>query len=151
MINKILYVARKAKGITENGIAETLNMDEKDYRELEGGIKRMTSEYADKLGEIFNVGPECFMTYGYGSMQDLKEVLEKHRNLLNAPEYTQTDGNFHLRIVRMGLEVSIAIQENYMLLRENRALEKENQVLRELYEDQKKKIFPNPTKLANLR
>lgn len=128
-MNKILYVARKVKGLTESEIADTLDMDENEYKELENGIKRMTSEYADKLGELFDLGPEYFMTYEYGSMQDLTDVLEKHRKLLDAEEYKQTDGSIHLCIAKMGLEASIAVQENYVLLREKRDIERENQGL----------------------
>jgi transcriptional regulator with XRE-family HTH domain len=146
MVNKILYVARNVKGITEAEIADVLSVDEEEYKELEIGIKRMASEYAYALGELFNVEPEYFMTYDYGSMQDLTDVIEKHRNLLNAPGYKQPDGNIHLRIVRMGLEASIAIQENYALLRENGELEKGNQALWELYENLKSRSTPKPRK-----
>lgn len=111
-MNKTLYVARKSKGLTESEVAKALDIEENEYKELEYGIKRMTSEPAEKLGELFNIDPDYFMAYEYGNLQDLKDVLEKHRDLLNAPEYKECeegDGKVHLAIARMGLEASIAI------------------------------------------
>ncbi len=138
-MNKILYVARKARGISEKELAKILRIDETGYKELEVQIKRMTSEYADILGESFNVEPEFFLTYEYEGMQDLTNILEKHRRSLDVQNHNRTEENSHLAIARMGLEASIAIQENYVLLREKQDLEKENRALRELCQHLKSK------------
>ncbi len=139
MINKILYIARKVRGLSEIELAKILGIDETGYKELEIQIKRMTPEYADILGELFDVEPEFFLTYEYGGMQDLTNILEKHRRSLDVQHHNRSEESSHLAIARMGLEASIAIQENYVLLREKRDLEIENRALRELYEGLKSK------------
>jgi transcriptional regulator with XRE-family HTH domain len=149
MLNKILYVARKVRGLAEIELAKVLGIDETGYKELEIQIKRMTPEYADLLSELFNVEPEFFLTYELGGMQDLTNILEKHRRSLDVQDRNQSVGGSHLAIARMGLEASIAIQENYVLLREKRDLEKENQALRELYQDLKSKKAANSPKPGN--
>lgn len=144
MMNKILYIARKVKGLTEREVAAALDIAENEYKELETGIKRVTSEPAEKLAELFNVGPEYFMLNECANIGDLTEVLEKQRDLLDMPEYNQSDARVHLFIAKMGIEAFIANHKNYMLIRDQKELEKENRVLRELYEDLKKrKLSPS--------
>lgn len=145
MINKILYVARKAGKLSEKEAATALRTTEIEYKELESGIKRMTCDLAEKLSELFDVDPVYFMTDEYGNMHDLADTLEKHRNLLMGPEFKQEDGSLHLRIVKMGIEASIAIQENIVLLQEQRELKQENQALRELYNNLKNRKLSKKT------
>lgn len=139
MINKMLYIARKARVLTEKEVAKALGTTEIEYKELESGVKRMTCELAEKLSELFNVSPVFFMTYEYDNMHDLTDALEKHRNLLTGVEFKQEDGGLHVRILKIGIEASIAIQKNIVLLREQRDLEHENKALKELYNDLRNK------------
>jgi transcriptional regulator with XRE-family HTH domain len=145
MINKILFIARKAGKLTEKEAATALGTTEIEYKELESGIKRMTCELAEKLSELFDVNPVYFMTDEYSNLNDLTDALEKHRNLLAGPEFNQEVGSVHLRIVKMGIEASIAIQKNIVLLQEQRELKQENQALRELYSDLKNRKFSKQT------
>lgn len=45
-MNKILFTARMAKGLTEKEVAEELKIDESLYQEIESGISSITSEMA---------------------------------------------------------------------------------------------------------
>jgi ribosome-binding protein aMBF1 (putative translation factor) len=61
-MNKILFIARMAKGLTEKHVSKELKIDESLYKEIELGISSTTSEMAETLESLYknirdNSGP----------------------------------------------------------------------------------------------
>jgi transcriptional regulator with XRE-family HTH domain len=146
MINKILYAARVAKGLTTQQTAQKLGMTAIQYEEIEAGISCVTVPLAEKLYELFSVSPEYFLAPEYNIEEVLNDGLKEQRDLLNAPQYNFGDSKSHLAIARMGIEAAVAIREKYILLLEVKYLENENQALRALYKGSKIKTNPRQVK-----
>jgi hypothetical protein len=61
-MNKILFIARMAKGLTEKQVSKELKIDESLYKEIELGISPTTSEMTETLESLYknirdNSGP----------------------------------------------------------------------------------------------
>src|SRR6195952_2895134 len=69
-MNKILYVARKAKGFTEEQVAKALQIEENAYRELEASLTDVTAAIALRAAKLFNIDAELFI-YTEGREQRL--------------------------------------------------------------------------------
>ncbi|MEJ0103810.1 MAG: hypothetical protein WDO19_15170 [Bacteroidota bacterium] len=54
-MNKIVFTARMAKGLTEKQMASLLRIEEDEYKELELAIREMTGEFAQQLETMHNV------------------------------------------------------------------------------------------------
>jgi DNA-binding XRE family transcriptional regulator len=60
-MNRILYVGRKAKGLTEAQIAKVLQIEEHEYVELEHSLTDVTAQQALKLSKLFSIDAEIFI------------------------------------------------------------------------------------------
>ena len=60
-MNKVLYVGRKAKGLSEKQIAAVLQIEEQEYIELEHSLKDVTAQQALKLAKLFDIDAEIFI------------------------------------------------------------------------------------------
>ena len=70
-MNRILYVGRKAKGMTEAQMAKVLQIDERDYIEMEHSLSDVTAPQALKLAKLFDIDPEIFI---YAEGKDVRLV-----------------------------------------------------------------------------
>ena len=60
-MNKVLYVGRKAKGLSEKQIAKVLQIEEQEYIELEHSIRDVNAQLALKLAKLFDIDAKIFI------------------------------------------------------------------------------------------
>ena len=53
-MNRLLYVARKAKGLTDAQVAKVLQIEEREYKELEHSIADVTAKQALMLAKLYD-------------------------------------------------------------------------------------------------
>lgn len=61
IMNRILYVARKAKGFTELQVAKALQIEENAYIEMEHSLAYVSADIALRFAKIFDIDPELFI------------------------------------------------------------------------------------------
>ena len=132
-MNSVLYIARKAKGLTEEQLARLLNMDEKTYVELENEVRLLDKDTCFKLRKIFDIPADYFYisikreaTLRANTMKDVLSLLKLPGAGLLPPE-------IHVKMVAMGTEALIAHQELYAAYHEIDILKRENVAIRDLY------------------
>ncbi|HXS57897.1 MAG TPA: helix-turn-helix transcriptional regulator [Hanamia sp.] len=139
-MNKILFTARKAKGLSEKQIIEKLKIDETTYKEIELGISTITFEMSKTLEKIFNVPFHYFLTPCADNIQTAIYALEKAKEILTeAPDIRDVSvpAHTHLSIAKMGLNALIAEEKQTLLLIQVKDLMVENEFFKELYETAK--------------
>lgn len=134
-MNKIVFTARVAKGLTEKQMAGKLKIAEDEYKEWELGIKDMTDEFAMQLEEVHHVPADFFLTYDVHNIKNCINALEKQKEIIAGSDIQNVSvpAQTHLSIAKFGLDALIAKQEQVLMLRRMNELEKENNTLRELY------------------
>jgi len=137
MLNKILYAARVAKGLTTAELARQLGMTEAAYEEVESGIVELEITLALKLADYFSIEAEFFLAGEIPTGDTLKKALEQQRELLHSIEAPTSESGAHLSIARLGIEAYIALHEKYILLQKQKILENEIKTLKKLYLGQK--------------
>ncbi len=146
-MNRILFTARVAKGLTEKEIAEELKIPETLYKEIELGISPITTDSATNLERMYNVPAYYFTTDCADNIQTAIKALEKQKEIINAtPDINNISvpANSHISIAKIGLDALIAKQEQILLLIQIKELIAENESLKELYEAAKvKKVVKN--------
>ena len=141
-MNKILFTARTAKGLTEKEVAEELKIDESLYKEIELEISSITSEMATILENLYTVPAYYFTTPYADNIQTGIRALEKQKEILTATPDIQNisvPAHTHLSIAKMGFDALIAKQEQILLLIQIKELTAENAAIKELYEAAKSK------------
>ncbi len=140
-MNKIVFTARVAKGLTEKQMAGRLKMAEDEYKEWELAIKEMTNEFAQQLEEVHNVPADFFLTHDLHSIKTCMNALEMQKEIIASSNIQNISipAQTHISIARMGLDTLIAKQEQILMLRRINELEMENNALRELYQRIKSK------------
>jgi transcriptional regulator with XRE-family HTH domain len=136
-MNKILFTARMAKGLTEKEVAEELKIDESLYKEIELGISSITSELATMLEDFYTVPAYYFTTPYTDNIQTGIKALEKQKEILSATPDIQNisvPADTHLSIAKMAFDALIAKHEQILLLMQVKELVVENESLKELYE-----------------
>jgi len=143
-MNKILFTARMAKGLTEKEVAEELKIDESLYKEIESGISSITSDMATMLEDLYDVPAYYFTTPYEDNIQTGIKALEKQKEILSATPDIQNisvPADTHLSIAKMAFDALIAKHEQILLLMQVKELVVENESLKELYEAVKYKNF----------
>jgi transcriptional regulator with XRE-family HTH domain len=144
IMNKILFTARMAKGLTEKEVAEELKIDESLYKEIESGISSVTSDMATMLEDLYTVPDYYFTTPCADNIQTGMQALEKQKEILSAAPDIQNisvPADTHLSIAKMAFDALIAKHEQILLLMQVKELVIENESLKELYEAVKYKNF----------
>ena len=139
-MNKILFTARMAKGLTEKEVAEELKIDESLYQEIESGISSITSEMATMFEDLYAVPAYYFTTPYADNIQTGIKALEKQKEILSAtPDILNISvpADTHLSIAKMAFDALIAKHEQILLLMQVKELILENESLKELYESGK--------------
>ena len=142
-MNRILFTARVAKGLTEKEVAEGLKIPETLYKEIELGISPITTDIATNLERMYSVPAYYFTTNYIDNIQTAIKALEKQKEILNRTADIQNisvPAHTHLSIAKMGLDALIAKQEQILLLMQTKELLAENESLKELYEAAKSNI-----------
>lgn len=136
-MNKILFAARLAKGLSERQVSEKLKINDHMFKEIELGISPTTFDVAETLEKIFNVPFHYFLTpcadnvqTAISSLEKIKEILENAPNVREVSAMAQT----HLSLARIGLNALIAEQKQTLLQIQVMELKSENNLLKELYQ-----------------
>ncbi len=134
-MNKIVFTARVAKGLTEKQMAGRLKIAEDEYKEWELAIKEMTDEFAQQLEEVHNVPADFFLTHDLHSIKNCMNALEKQKEIIAGSDIQNISipAQTHISIAKIGLDALIAKQEQILMLRRIYELEMENTMLRDLY------------------
>jgi transcriptional regulator with XRE-family HTH domain len=134
-MNKIVFTARIAKGLTEKQMAGKLNITEDEYKEWEMDIKEMDYEFALQLEEVHHVPADFFITYDLHGIKNCIAALEKQKEIIASSDIQNISvpAHTHISIAKMALDALIARQEQILLLKRINELEWENHALRELY------------------
>ncbi len=137
-MNKVLYVGRKAKGLSEKQIAGILQMEEQEYIELEHSLKDVTARQALKLAGLFDIDAEIFIYTDGRDVRLLKYAAgEISKYMQNGscqglpPQYLGDIialGNMALGLVA---DLNHAVYKQYELEQDNLALRKLNAALKE--------------------
>jgi transcriptional regulator with XRE-family HTH domain len=135
-MNKILFTARMAKGLTEKQVAQKLNINETKYKEIELGISTTTNEMAEVLENIYKVPFHYFLSPCADNIQTAIYALEKAKEILTqTPDIrdVSSSAHTHLSIAKMGLNALIAEEKQTLLLIQVKELMAENEFFKELY------------------
>lgn len=136
-MNRILYVARKAKGLSEKDVSKALRLEEIVYRKVEAGMVSVTLEMATALQELYDVPVYCFFSPLQNSFDQAIQSLEKQKELLEETPDAQSDSlsaKTHFFIAKMGLESLADKQKHMLLMIKLRELKQENSKLKEIIE-----------------
>ena len=139
-MNRILYTARKAKGLTETGVAKILKIEKSEYLEYECNLKKLPIDVVEKLVELYDIHPSHFMIYDGLDRQEHLDVLEECKVSLTIPEVDGLSAIQCVRVARMGMEALIFLEKLKASQLKQLELERENLVLRELYNNLKQSI-----------
>ena len=134
-MNKIVFTARMAKGLTEKQMAGKLNITEDEYKEWEMAIKEMDYEFALQLEDVHHVPADFFITHDLHGIKNCIAALEKQKEIIASSDIQNISvpAHTHISIAKMALDALIARQEQILLLKRINELERENHTLRELY------------------
>ena len=135
VMNRLLYVARKAKGFTLAQVAKVLQVEESEYIELEHSITDVTAKQALILAKVYDIDAEQFI-YTEGVKERLikyamDEISTFQKNgLLDSMSPNQYFHTVSLANTALTLqaELSHSIFRQY-------ELEQDNKALRQLYND----------------
>ena len=136
-MNRILYVARKAKGLSEKDVSKALRIEEVVYRKMETGIVSVTIEMAIALQGLYDVPVYCFFSPLQNSFEEAMQSLDQQKELLESipdVESTPVSAKTHFFIAKLGLESLADKQKQMMLLIKVHEMEQENSKLKEIIE-----------------
>jgi transcriptional regulator with XRE-family HTH domain len=101
-INKILYVARKAKGFSQLQLAKLMQMDETAYQELEYSLDDISGEQAKKLSKLFDVEPEHFLFNERQVTRVLKVAMDEVTAILEATKNDLLPPANYFSMIKLG-------------------------------------------------
>jgi transcriptional regulator with XRE-family HTH domain len=142
VMNRLLYVARKAKGLTGAQLAKVLQIEESDYIELEHSIADVTAKQALLLAKLYDIDAEQFI-YTEGrkerlvkyAMDEIKRY-DKEALLANIPpQYYQNIVRLGNDLLSLHADYSHALYRHYELENDNEALKKINAELKKTIKD----------------
>jgi transcriptional regulator with XRE-family HTH domain len=139
-MNKILYVARKAKGYTENQVAKALQMEEMAYKELEASLTNVTADIALKVSKLYDIDAELFI-YTEGREQSLiKFAMDEIANFEKSGILKELPPQQLFHLVSLGnTALALQVELNHCLYRQYE-LERDNDAIRQLNEELKNKL-----------
>jgi len=131
-MNKVLYVARKARGFTEKQVAKALQIEESAYRELEASLTDVTAAIALRAAKLFNIDAELFI-YTEGREQRLvKFAMDEIANFKQSGILNDLPPQHLFHVVNLGnTALSLQVELNHCVFRQYE-LEKDNEALRQL-------------------
>ena len=137
-MNKVLYVGRKAKGLSEKQIAKVLQIEEQEYIELEHSLKDVNAQLALKLAKLFDIDAEIFIYTDGHDVRLLKYATDEisgfmQNGTLNnlPPQYLGQIIALGNTALRLAADLNHAVYKQYELEQDNQALRKLNAALKE--------------------
>jgi len=132
-MNSILYIVRKAKGLTERQLSRILEIDEKKYMEIENELRLLDEEMSLKLGKIFNIPADHFLINPKREAQLRANAMKEVISFLTLPSTAQIPPEIQIKMIAMGTQALMAHQELNAAHYEINILKRENEVIRNLY------------------
>jgi len=102
-MNRILYVARKAKGLTEQKMATFLEVDETTYKEMELCLADISAAQGVKLGKLFDLPPDYFLANEEMASQRRLKVIQQATELVSQKEFAEVPPGTHILIAKFSL------------------------------------------------
>jgi transcriptional regulator with XRE-family HTH domain len=131
-MNRILYVARKAKGFTTAQLAKVLEIEENGYYEIEHSLADISAQQALKLSKLFDVDPEIFLYTEGRDSRLVKHAMDEISGYLKKGELEELKPADYIRTVALGnTALSLMVDLNHALYKQYE-LEKDNRALRRL-------------------
>jgi transcriptional regulator with XRE-family HTH domain len=139
-MNKILYVARKAKGFTEKQVANALQMEEMAYKELEASLTNVTADIALRVSKLYDIDAELFI-YTEGREQSLiKFAMDEIANFKKSGILKDLPPQQLFHLVSLGnTALALQVELNHCLYRQYE-LESDNEAIRQLNKELKNKL-----------
>ena len=138
-MNRLLYVARKAKGLTEAQIAKVLQIEESEYKELEHSISDVTAKQALQLAKLYEIDAEQFIYTEGGKERLLKYAMDEISRYKQNGMLENLPPSYYFNIVSLdNTALTLQAELNHSTYRQYE-LEQDNQALRLLYAELKEK------------
>jgi len=138
-MNRLLYVARKAKGLTEAQVAKVLQIEESEYTELEHSIVDVTAKQAVLLATVYDIDAEQFIYTEGGQERVLKYAMDEISKFKQNGYLESLPPNYYFNIVSLGnTALTLQAELSHSIFRQYE-LEQDNQALRLLYKELKEK------------
>ena len=138
-MNRLLYVARKAKGLTEAQIAKVMQIEESEYKELEHSIADVTAKQALMLAKLYDIDAEQFIYTEGGKERLLKYAMDEISRYKQNGMLENLPPSYYFNIVSLGnTALTLQAELNHSTYRQYE-LEQDNQALRLLYAELKEK------------
>jgi transcriptional regulator with XRE-family HTH domain len=132
-MNKILYVARKAKGFKETQLAKILQIDETAYKEMECSLADVSAQQAVKLGNLFDVEPEYFLVTENRGPGLINTFMDGVTIILQDKSMEQMQPKNYAMIIGLcNTALLLQVELNSAIFKQ-RELEKDKEAIRELY------------------
>jgi transcriptional regulator with XRE-family HTH domain len=132
-MNRILYVARKAKGLTEQKMATFLEVDETTYKEMELCLADISAAQGVKLGKLFDLPPDYFLANEEMASQRRLKVIQQATELVSQKEFAEVPPGTHILIAKLGMQAILTIQELNTVMLQLRETTMENEAIRKMY------------------
>jgi transcriptional regulator with XRE-family HTH domain len=137
-MNKVLYVGRKAKGLSEKQIAKVLQIEEQEYIELEHSLKDVSAQLALKLAKLFDIDAEIFIYTDGHDVRLLKYATDEISGYMQGGMLNNLPQQYLGQIMALGntalrlaADLNHAVYKQYELEQDNQALRKLNAALKE--------------------
>ncbi|AMR32730.1 hypothetical protein A0256_15510 [Mucilaginibacter sp. PAMC 26640] len=139
-MNKVLYVGRKAKGLSTAQIAKVLQIEEKEYVEIENSVTDLTAQQSLKLSKLFDIDPEIFIYTEGREPRLIKYAADEISGYLKDGLLDGLSPQHLLSLTRMvNTGLSLSVQLNHALYQQYE-LEQDNKALRWLNAELKAKL-----------
>jgi transcriptional regulator with XRE-family HTH domain len=139
-MNRILYVARKAKGLSAIQLANLLQIAENEYNEIEHSITDVTALQVLKLSKVFDVDPEMFLYNDGRDKRLVKYATDEVSKIITNVQAEQVPTRYYFHMVSLGnTALSLQAELGHALYRQYE-LEKDNEALRQMIESLKTQL-----------
>ncbi len=132
-MNKILYVARKARGLSEGKLAKVLQVEETFYKEMECSLADVPVQIALKLSKLFDVEPDCFLAGESRGPRLIGTFMDGVTTILQDTSMEKMQPENYATIINICNKALLLQVELNKALFKQRELEKDNEAIRELY------------------
>ena len=138
-MNRLLYVARKAKGFTEEQVAKILQIEESEYTELEHSIVDVTVKQAVLFAKLYDIDAEQFIYTEGRQERVLKYAMDEISSFKQNGYLESLPPGYYFKIVSLGnTALSLQAELSHSIFRQYE-LEQDNKALRILYNELKEK------------
>lgn len=137
-MNRILYVARKAKCWSTEQVAKMLEITEDHYKALEHSLSDLSADQALKLAKLYTIEPELFLYNDGRDKRLVSYAMDEVTKIVAAIKPEGMPQHFYYRLVTLGntaltlqVELAHALYRQYELERDNEAIRMLNENLQQ--------------------